>query len=91
MGRIHWISVTFSVDLTTNWKLKYSQTYDLVRHESVDKVVDLYRRIHCWEGHFYWIPNGSRQGYYFKINVIAIPDLKLEKSESGLRGALFGR
>ncbi len=90
-SRIHWIRGTFNVDLTENWKIKYSQTYDFVRHQSIDKIVDLYRRLHCWEGHFYWIPTGSRQGYYFKINVISIPDIKIEKSESGLRGALFNR
>ncbi len=91
IGRTHWLRFTFNVDLTENWKIKYSQTYDFVRHESVDKMVDLYRRLHCWEGHFYWIPTGSRQGYYFKISVISIPDIKVEKSESGLRGALFNR
>jgi len=90
-SRIHWIRGTFNVDLTKNWKIKYSQTYDVVRHQSIDKIVDLYRRLHCWEGHFYWIPTGSRQGYYFKINVISLPDIKIEKSESGLRGALFNR
>jgi len=91
VNKTHWAQFTFNVDLTSNWKVKYSQKYDFVRHESVEKVVDLYRKLHCWEGHFYWIPDGSRQGYYFKINVIAIPDIKAEKSESGLRGALFNR
>ena len=90
-NRTHWIQYTFNMGLTRNWKIKYSQRYDFVRQESIDKMVDLYRKMHCWEGHFYWIPNGSRQGYYFKINVIAIPDIKVEKSESGLRGALFNR
>lgn len=90
-NRIHWLRFTFNVDLTENWKVKYSQTYDFIRHQSVDKIVDLYRRLHCWEGHFYWIPTGSRQGYYFKINIISLPDIKVEKSESGLRGALFNR
>lgn len=90
-SRTHWVRFTFNMGLTKNWKLKYSQKYDFVRHESIDKIVDLYRKLHCWEAHFYWIPNGSRQGYYFRINVIAIPDIKVEKSESGLRGALFNR
>ncbi len=90
-SRTHWLQYTFNMGLTRYWKFKYSQRYDFVRHESIDKMVDLYRKMHCWEAHFYWIPNGSRQGYYFKINVIAIPDIKVEKSESGLRGALFNR
>jgi len=90
-NRTHWLRFTFNVDITENWKIKYSQTYDFVRHESVDKMIDIFRKLHCWEGHFYWIPTGSRQGYYFKINVVSIPDIKVEKSESGLRGALFNR
>jgi len=89
--KTHWLKVTLNVDLTSNWKVKYSQNYDFVSRQSTEKIVDLYRQLHCWEGHFYWIPNGSRQGYYFKINVSAIPDIKFEKSESGLRGALLNR
>lgn len=86
--RTHWVQLTFNMDLTPNWKIKYNQNYDIVGHETTEKVIDLYRRMHCWEAHFYWIPEGSRKGYYFKINVIAVPDIKVEKSESGLRGAL---
>jgi len=89
--RTHWAKFTFNVDLTDNWKIKYQQNYDFVNHRSTEKVVDIMRKLHCWEGHFYWIPDGSRQGFYFKLNVVAIPDIKLEKSESGLRGALFNR
>ncbi len=90
-SRSHFINLTFNVNLTRNWKLKYSQRYDFVKHSTIDKVIDLHRSLNCWEGHFYWIPNGSRKGFYFKVFLIGIPDLKVEKSESGLRGALFNR
>ncbi|MCP4566383.1 MAG: hypothetical protein GY841_02250 [FCB group bacterium] len=89
--RTHWAKITFNVDLTDNWKIKYQQNYDFIHHRSTEKVIDIMRKLHCWEGHFYWIPDGSRQGFYFKLSVVAIPDIKLEKSESGLRGALFNR
>lgn len=91
ISRSHFINLTFNVNLTENWRLKYSQRYDFVAHETIDKVIDLNRSLNCWEGHFYWIPNGSRQGFYFKVFLLALPDLKIEKSESGLRGALFNR
>jgi lipopolysaccharide assembly outer membrane protein LptD (OstA) len=90
-GKSHRVNFTFNMSITTNWKLKYSQIYDFVRHETINKIIDLHRQIHCWEGHFYWIPDGSGKGFYFKINVISIPDIKFEKSESGLRGALLNR
>jgi hypothetical protein len=88
-GRTHWLQYTFNLGLTEHWDLKFSHKYDFISHESIDKVVDLYRRMHCWEAHFYWIPEGSRKGYYFKVNVISIPDIKVERSQSGIRGALL--
>ena len=39
---------------------------------------------------FSWVITGARSGYYFRINVIDLSDLKLEKSESGIQDALFG-
>jgi len=61
--------------------------YDLAGHGVTNQSYTFYRDLHCWEGQFEWVPGGGRQGYYFKINVKAIPDIKIEKSESGLRGA----
>jgi hypothetical protein len=43
----------------------------------------------CWEAHFSWNPNGSLKGYYFKIFLKQLPDLKIEKSEDPLRGTLY--
>lgn len=91
ISRSHWLQFTFNIDLTKNWKIKYHQNYDMLNKATTEKVIDIYRKLPCWEGHFYWIPEGSRRGFYFKINVIAIPDIKFEKSESGLRGALLNK
>jgi hypothetical protein len=91
VSRSHWLQFTFNINLTKNWKIKYHQNYDMLNKATTEKVIDIYRKLPCWEGHFYWIPEGSRRGFYFKINVIAIPDIKFEKSESGLRGALLNQ
>ncbi|MEE9441825.1 MAG: LPS assembly protein LptD [candidate division Zixibacteria bacterium] len=91
VSKTHWAQLTFNLGVTKNWKIKYSQRYDFVKHQTIDKIVDINRSLNCWEGHFYWIPDGSRQGFYFKLYLLAIPDIKVEKSESGLRGALFNR
>ncbi|MFH1701536.1 MAG: LPS assembly protein LptD [Candidatus Zixiibacteriota bacterium] len=91
VSKTHWAQLTFNLNVTKNWKIKYSQRYDFVKHQTIDKIIDINRGLNCWEGHFYWIPNGSRQGFYFKLFLLAIPDIKVEKSESGLRGALFNR
>lgn len=91
VSKTHWAQLTFNLGVTKNWKIKYSQRYDFTKHQTIDKIIDINRSLNCWEGHFYWIPNGSRKGFYFKLFLLAIPDIKVEKSESGLRGALFNR
>ena len=85
----HWIDFNLQFSPSRNWRIKYSQNYNLRLKESTSKVIEIYRDLHCWEGSFSWIPTGSRKGYYFKINAKLLPDLKFEKSESGIRDALF--
>jgi hypothetical protein len=85
----HWIDFNFSFKPAEKWRIEYSQNYNLREGQSTDKVIRIYRDLHCWEGSFSWIPTGSRRGYYFKINAKLLPDLKFEKSESGIRDALF--
>jgi hypothetical protein len=82
----HSFTFNFRIDLTSNWKLSYSQSYDVVRDQTVSRRFEIERNLHCWQGYFYWIPDGSNRGYYFRLNVISIPDIKFEKSESGIRG-----
>jgi lipopolysaccharide assembly outer membrane protein LptD (OstA) len=74
--------------LTDNWKVGFSQYYDIRKKEIVERRFSFYRDLHCWEAVFYWIPNGSLQGYYFRINIKALPDIKIEKSESGISSPL---
>jgi hypothetical protein len=85
----HWIDFNFSFAPTSKWQVEYSQNYDLRAEESTNKVIRIKRDLHCWEGSVSWIPAGSRKGYYFKLSAKLLPDLKLEKSESGIRDALF--
>ena len=85
----HWIAFSIQFSPSKNWQVKYSQNYNIRGKETTDKSIEIHRDLHCWEGSFSWIPEGSREGYYFRINVKLFPDLKFEKSESGIRDALF--
>ncbi|UCD16889.1 MAG: hypothetical protein JSV44_10585, partial [Candidatus Zixiibacteriota bacterium] len=69
--------------------IRYSQYYDVANHKTISRRIEIERNLHCWQGKFYWIPDGSNRGYYFRINVVQIPEIKFEKSESGVRGAFF--
>jgi lipopolysaccharide assembly outer membrane protein LptD (OstA) len=88
-SKIHSINLNLSFDLTSNWKITYRQSYDIGRDRTVSRQVSIERNLHCWQGYFYWVPDGSNRGYYFRINIISIPDIKFEKSESGIKGMFF--
>ncbi|UCD94090.1 MAG: LPS assembly protein LptD [Candidatus Zixiibacteriota bacterium] len=81
----HTISVNAKLKMASSLDVTYTQNYDFVRDRTVSRRVELVKNLHCWQGQFYWVPDGSNKGYYFRINVIAIPDIKFEKSESGIR------
>jgi lipopolysaccharide assembly outer membrane protein LptD (OstA) len=85
----HWISFNVAFSLSKSWSISYSQNYNIRGRESTDKSIEIRRDLHCWEGNFSWIPEGSREGYYFRLGVKLMPDIKFEKSESGIRDALF--
>ena len=61
----------------------------MVRHRITDQTFEFTRELHCWRANFVWRPGGSGQGYYFQIGIIDIPDIKISRSESGLRGAIW--
>lgn len=83
-----WLGWRFDFSPATNWSVQYQETYNWARHTVTDETFQFTRDLHCWQAVFVWRPGGSGQGYYFRINVKAIPDLKIERSESGLLGAL---
>jgi lipopolysaccharide assembly outer membrane protein LptD (OstA) len=85
----HWASVSLRLPLTKHWLLNYLNRYDFAEKKITEQTFELYRDMHCWEGRFTWIVNGYRQGYYFRINIKALPEIKVEKSRRGIREIFF--
>ena len=65
--------------VTDKWRVQHSISYDYRRKEIVSHSLDLYRPLHCWEFTFRWVPNGLNKGFYFRINLLAHPDVKIEQ------------
>jgi hypothetical protein len=84
----HTLTLNSEFNLTQNWKVSFSQYYNIKTGEVTERRLSFYRDLHCWEATFTWIPNGSLRGYYFRINVKSLPDIKFEKSESGVNSPL---
>ena len=81
----NWLSGDFSLNLTPNWRLDYQARYDFVDKRLTSQSFKFHRDLHCWEASFYWIPTGFKKGYYFRVNIKAIPEIKVEKGK-GIRG-----
>jgi lipopolysaccharide assembly outer membrane protein LptD (OstA) len=80
-----WLNGGVSLFLTDHWRVDYSGRYDVKKREFVSQRIEFYRDLHCWEARFVWEPTGYRQGYYVRINIKAIPEIKLERLK-GIRG-----
>lgn len=83
--KTNWLSGNLSINLTPNWRFSYQTRYDFVDRKFTSQNLKFHRDLHCWEAWFYWIPTGFRKGYYFRVNIKAIPEIKVEKGV-GIRG-----
>ncbi len=86
--KTHWLGINAQFPVTRNWFLTYSSRYDFDQKKFADQTFEIYRDLHCWEARLVWIPNGFREGFYFRINIKALPEVKFEKGPGGLGGFL---
>jgi len=87
--KTHTVNFSLDVSLTPNLNINYRQYYDFTRDKTISRSVTLVRKLHCWEGRFSWVIDGSNAGYQFRLNVVAIPEIKYEKSQSDIRDSFF--
>jgi hypothetical protein len=82
------VSGSMNMNITKNWKITVSGSYDLVREEFAAPRIMISRDLHCWMMNFTWNPVGTYRGYQFEIKVKAphLQDLKVEKSDSFFSG-----
>lgn len=79
LSRTQWFRGRLGFYLTKNWKIDYSASFDMEKSRFTAQQLVLYRDLHCWEAQFVWVPTGGREGYYFKVNIKALPDVKIER------------
>ena len=79
-----WIKADLGLNPTRTIRLDYSVNLELIPTRSlVAQSLSLYRDLHCWEARFAWYPTGFNKGYYFKISIKDIPQIKLEHRQGG--------
>jgi hypothetical protein len=72
------LSASAAIDFSPNWSMSYSSRFDFVRNEFEGHSFNFLADLECFALQFNWTPSGLRPGFYFKVNVKKIPDLKWE-------------
>lgn len=75
----HNIKPTISFSPSKNLSVNYYLYYDMQKKDINFHRLVIKRNLHCWEANLSWIPSGVNEGYYFKVNIIDLPDVKIEK------------
>jgi hypothetical protein len=78
------LSINAGLNLTKNWKITASTTYDFVHNQFPTAQLSIYRDLHCWEMSIQWVPFGYAAGYSFVLRVKAqvLQDLKIPKKNN---------
>ena len=76
------LRVSASLDLTPGWSLEYSAYYDMSGESFINQSYTLRRNLHCWEAVFVRHISDVDSGFYFRINIIDVPDIKIEQHVS---------
>ncbi|MCC6865659.1 MAG: LPS-assembly protein LptD [Ignavibacteria bacterium] len=81
------LSGNLNFNLTRNWKVSFSASYDIFAKQFAAPYITIYRDLHCWEMSFNWVPTGIYRGYKFELRIKApqLQDVKVTK-QTNYRG-----
>jgi len=76
---IHTIKPNLSFSPSRNFSVQYYLYYDIKNKSLTTQRIVINRDLHCWELNISWVPSGIREGFFFKVNIKELPDVKIEK------------
>ena len=85
--RKSFLRFTLDFYLTANTRVTYSEAYDFTKDKTITSQVNIVKTIHCWTGEFHWVPTGSTKGWGFRLYVTAMPEVKIDNSESAFNSS----
>ncbi len=82
--KTQWVNLSTEIVPTLNWRIQYDCRYNLVNKRIEAQTMNIGRDLHCWAFSLTWIPIGPIAGYYARISIKSLPDIKLESSRGGV-------
>ncbi|MDP6040747.1 MAG: putative LPS assembly protein LptD, partial [Candidatus Latescibacteria bacterium] len=85
MSKRSWVKADFGINPTQTFRVDYSINIDMLPNARLSaQNLTLYKDLHCWEARFSYYPTGFNKGFFFKINIKDIPQIKFEHRRGGL-------
>ena len=78
-----------SINITRFWLVNYSAQYDVVNQDLLGQRFEITRDLHCWQISFIRQQLGNNWEFYFKINLLAHPEVYTEQGDRGLGSGSF--
>ncbi len=79
-----------NLNLTDNWRITFSNYFDIERRKFTSQQYSLTRDLHCWQAGFVHRRFGEEYSFYFQIQIKAHPDIQYEQGKRGLSGTVPG-
>lgn len=79
---INKLRVSAAIDLTSRWSVNYRAYYDITESDFISQDYTIIRDLDSWEAVFTRHVSDVDTGFYFRINIKAFPDIKVEQHTS---------
>jgi len=73
------LSSSAHINITRDWSFQWSSTYNFQENQWVQNSINISCDLECWDMQFQWRPESLNPGYYFRINIKKIPEIKWEQ------------
>ncbi len=84
LTKTSWVKADLGVNPFQILRIDYAINVDILPNAKLSaQSLSLYRDLHCWEARFSWYPTGFNRGFFFKINIKDIPQIKIEHRRGG--------
>lgn len=83
------LNLNGSINLTRSWRLTYSTQLDVIGKDQLGQRFEVTRNLHCWEMSFIRQQLADEWEFYFKINLLAHPEVYTQQGNRGLQAGGF--
>jgi hypothetical protein len=83
-----WTACNSTPNLTRNWKIRYTASFDLATGTATRQQYSLHRDLHCWRFEFNRTISAVDSQFGFRIYLRSIPSLKFARGREDYMGSV---